>query len=86
MNVKGYAAPETKAALERARLFIEQAEALGEPSEDPLLFFLVLSGFHTASFIAFNGDVIRELAVQYLALVEKQGAVDAGVILPRSAV
>jgi predicted ATPase len=47
---------------------------LGEPSEDPLLFFLVLSGFHTASFIAFNGDVIRELAVQYLALVEKQGA------------
>jgi len=74
MNVKGYAAPETKAALEQARFFIEQAEALGEPSEDPLPFFLVLSGFHTASFIAFNGDVIRELAVQYLALAEKQGA------------
>ena len=34
---KGYAAPETKAAAERARLLIEQAEALGEPAEDPLL-------------------------------------------------
>ena len=31
MNVKGYAAPETKAAEERARLLIEEAEALGEP-------------------------------------------------------
>jgi len=30
MNVKGYAAPETKAAEERARLLIEEAEALGE--------------------------------------------------------
>ena len=28
---KGYAAPETKAAVERARLLIEHAEALGEP-------------------------------------------------------
>ncbi len=33
VHVKGYAAPETKAAAERARLLIEQAEALGEPSE-----------------------------------------------------
>ena len=31
MHVKGYAAPETKAATERARLLIEQAETLGEP-------------------------------------------------------
>jgi hypothetical protein len=27
---QGYAAPETKAAVERARLLIEQAEAMGE--------------------------------------------------------
>jgi len=40
IHVKGYAAPETKAATERARLLIEQAEALGEPVEDPLLFVL----------------------------------------------
>ena len=31
MHVKGYAASETKAAIERARLLIEQAEVLGEP-------------------------------------------------------
>jgi predicted ATPase len=31
MHVKGYAAPETKAAAERARLLIEQAEGMGEP-------------------------------------------------------
>ena len=31
MHVKGYAAPETKTATERARLLIEQAEAIGEP-------------------------------------------------------
>src|ERR1700686_1965531 len=37
IHVKGYAAPETKAAVERARLLIEQAEALGEPPEPLLL-------------------------------------------------
>ena len=74
MHVKGYAAPETKAAAERARLLIEQAEALGEPPEDPLLLFSVLYGFWVANFVAFNGDVMRELAAQFLALAEKQGA------------
>ena len=42
LHVKGYAAPETKAAVERARQLIEQAEAVGEPPEDPLLLFSVL--------------------------------------------
>ena len=51
MHVKGYAAPETKAAAERARLLIEQAEALGEPLEDPLLLFSVLYGFWVANFV-----------------------------------
>ena len=74
MHVKGYAAPETKAAAERARLLIEQAEALGEPPEDPLLLFSVLYGFWIANYVAFNGDVLRELAAQFLALAEKQGA------------
>jgi predicted ATPase len=32
VHVKGFAASETKVAAERARLLIEQAEALGEPS------------------------------------------------------
>jgi hypothetical protein len=43
-HIKGNAAPETKAAVEKAHLLIEQAEALGEPPEDPLLLFSVLDG------------------------------------------
>jgi class 3 adenylate cyclase/predicted ATPase len=74
LHVSGYAAPETRAAVERARLLIEQAEALGEPPEDPLLLFSVLYGFWVANLVAFNGDVMRELAVQFLALADKQGA------------
>ena len=74
MHVKGFAAPETKAAMERARLLIEQAEAIGEPLEDPLLLFSVLYGFFAANYVAFNGDVMRDLAAQFLALAEKQGA------------
>jgi predicted ATPase len=73
IHVKGYAAPETKAAAERARLLIEQAEALGEPPEDPLLLFSVLYSFWVANWPIFNGDAIRELAARILALAEKQG-------------
>jgi class 3 adenylate cyclase len=72
VHVKGYAAPETKAAVEKARLLIEQAEALGEHPEDPLLLFSVLYGFWVANYVAFKGDVVRELAAQFLALAEKQ--------------
>jgi class 3 adenylate cyclase/predicted ATPase len=74
LHVRGYAAPETRAAVERARLLIQQAEALGEPPEDPLLLFSVLYGFWVANLVAFNGDVMRELAVQFLALANKQRA------------
>ena len=74
LHVSGYAAPETRAAVERARLLIEQAEALGEPPEDPVLLFSVLYGFWVANLVAFNGDVMRELAVQFLALADKQRA------------
>jgi class 3 adenylate cyclase len=74
INVKGFAAPETKGAVERARLLIEQAEALGEPPENPLLLFSVLHGFWIVSYAAFNGDVMRTLSAQFLALAEKQRA------------
>jgi class 3 adenylate cyclase/predicted ATPase len=74
IHVKGYAAAETKAAAKQARLLIEQAEALGEPSEEPLLLFSVLYAFWVANFGAFNGDVCRDLAAQFLALAEKQRA------------
>ena len=68
--VKGPTAPETKAAAERARLLVEQAEALGEPPDDPLILFSALYGFWNA--VPFNGDVCRGLAAQFLALAAKQ--------------
>ena len=73
MHVKGYAAPETKAALERARVLIEQAEARGEPVEDdPLLFFSLINGLWTANITAFDGDAAYELASQFLTRAERQ--------------
>jgi predicted ATPase len=74
-HTKGHAAAETKAAAEQARLLIEQAEALGEPPEDPLLLFSVLFSFWVAHHVAFNGDAMRQLAAQFLVLAEKQGAI-----------
>jgi class 3 adenylate cyclase/predicted ATPase len=73
MHVKGYAAPETKGAIERARLLIERAEALGERPEDPLMLLLPLYGSWMASHSAINGDALREFAAQFLVLAEKQG-------------
>jgi class 3 adenylate cyclase/predicted ATPase len=74
IHVKGYAAPETKAAAERARLLIERAGALGEGSEDPLLLFSVLYGVWATNYVAANGDATCELARQFLELAEKQRA------------
>jgi class 3 adenylate cyclase/predicted ATPase len=74
IHVKGYSAPETKAGVERAHLLIEQAEALGEPPEDPLLLFSILYGFWAANYVAFNGEVLRGLAAQFLTLAKKHGA------------
>jgi class 3 adenylate cyclase/tetratricopeptide (TPR) repeat protein len=74
VHVKGYAAPETKAALEKAHLLIDQAEAIGEASEDPLLLLSILYGFVTANYVGYNGDVLRDYATQFLALAEKQRA------------
>jgi len=73
IHVKGYAATETKAAAEQAHLLIEQAEALGEPLEDPLLLFSVLYAFWVANHVALN-NASRDLAAQFLALAEKQRA------------
>ena len=73
-HIRGYAASETKAATEQARLLIEQAEALGEAPEDPLLLFSVLYGLWITNVVAFKGPVVRQLAEQFLALAKKQGA------------
>jgi 23S rRNA maturation mini-RNase III len=47
-------------------MLIDQAEALGEPPEDPLLLFSVLYGFWVANALAFNGDVVWELLFSVL--------------------
>ena len=74
VHIKGYSAPETKAAIEQARLLLEQAEALREPPEDPLLLFSVLYGVYIANVMAFNGDVSRDIGAHTLELAEKQSA------------
>jgi class 3 adenylate cyclase/predicted ATPase len=66
--VKGFAAPETKAAAERARLLAEQAEALGEA---PARLFSILFGSWVVNFTAVNGDALRELSSRFLTLAEK---------------
>jgi tetratricopeptide (TPR) repeat protein len=74
MSTKGMAAPETIAALEQGRTFIERADALGEPVGNPQQ-LLVLNGFWLANHVAFNGDALRELAARFLALAETHRAI-----------
>jgi class 3 adenylate cyclase/predicted ATPase len=74
LHVKGYAAPETVAAAERARLLIEKAEALGEAPESPLSLFSALYALWVARLVEFNGELVRELAAEFLARAEKQAA------------
>lgn len=74
MHVKGYGAPETKAAVARARALIEQAERLAERPDDSSLLLSALFGQWIVNFINFKGDVARELAARFLTLGEKEGA------------
>ena len=64
MHTKGYAAPETRAALDRARSLIEQAEALGEPPDDPLLLF------HFQSFTAIGRRTCSRLMAAFCASLQ----------------
>jgi hypothetical protein len=82
-HVKGLAAPETRAAAEQARLLIEQAEALGEAPEDPLLLFSVLLGSWNVTLMAFDGNAVREHAVQFLARAEERFGRAHGSAAPR---
>ena len=75
IHVNGFAASETKAAVERAHLLIEQAEAIDDAAEDSVLLFSVLYGLWVAQAVAFNNsDVVLELAMQSLALAERRSA------------
>jgi predicted ATPase len=85
VHVNGFASAETKAAVERAHLLIEQAEAHGEPLEDPLVLFSIIYAAMVPSFVTFNGDALREAVAQFLALAEKQGQTGALTIAHRTA-
>ena len=74
IHTKGYAALETIAAVERASLLIEQAKAIGEPPEDPLLLFAVLGGSFAANVLAGNVEACHDVATRMLDLAEKQQA------------
>ena len=73
-HMKGFSAVVTKAAFDKARAMIEQAEALGEHVEDPLLLYSVLYGFFIAKFIPFEGEAACALASQFLELARQQKA------------
>ena len=73
MHVKGYGAPETKAAVTEVRALIERAERFGESPDDPSLLLSALFGQWIVNFINFNGDVARGLAARFLALGDKDG-------------
>jgi hypothetical protein len=74
LRVKG--APEGKAAAERARMLIEQAEGLGETPEDPLLLFSALYSFWVASLLSVNVDIVYQLAAEFLALAKERSALE----------
>jgi class 3 adenylate cyclase/predicted ATPase len=71
-HVRGYTAPETRAATEQTRVLIENAQALGEPPEDPLMLFSILYSVWVANTVAFNGDILLTLAKDFLELAETQ--------------
>ena len=72
-HVKGFSAPETKQAADRAYFLIEQAEEYGEPPDDPLLLFSVLYGFWNISLVSSNCDGSRQIAGQFWGMAEQQG-------------
>jgi len=74
IDVKGHAAPETRAAFRRARELMKQSEELGESLDDPLLRLSVLYGLWINAYVAFDGDLMHEIAAEFLALAEKHGA------------
>jgi predicted ATPase len=82
-HVNGWASPETRAAAEQARLLVEQAQALGEIGDDPLLPFAALYGIWGTFLVAFDGDMARQLAEQFLSLADKQDAIAPRLIAHR---
>ena len=73
IHTKGYAAPETKAAVERANLLIEQAERNRRTARKPAASVLSpIAVTCTANVVAGNVEACRDVADRSLELAEKQ--------------
>jgi class 3 adenylate cyclase/predicted ATPase len=72
IHTKGHAAPETRSAYQRARVYLDEAIAAGEPPEDPLILFSVLFGFWVANLVAFDGDLARKHAAEFMERAQQQ--------------
>ena len=57
--------------------------ALGEAPDDPLVPFVALYGIWVTYLVAFDGDMARKLAEQFLSLAEKQDAIAPRLIAHR---
>jgi predicted ATPase len=53
---------------------MREAEELGEPIHDPLLQSSVFQGLWRGAYVAFDGGLMHELAAEFLAFAERQGA------------
>jgi predicted ATPase len=69
LHIKGYASPETRSAAEQARQSIEEAEALGEPPEDPLLLYDHLALAATAVVVAYVSIAAHHAVTRYFGVV-----------------
>ena len=72
IHTKGHAAPETRSAYQQARVYLDEAIAAGEPPEDPLILFSVLFGFWVANLVAFDGDLVRKHAAEFMERAQRQ--------------
>ena len=74
MHVKGYAAPETKAAMERARSVHRASGSARRDSRRPIAAVFGPLRLLGGELVAFNGERCCDLAAQFLTLAEKQRA------------
>jgi tetratricopeptide (TPR) repeat protein len=74
IHTKGHAAPQTQAAFDQARRWMEEAQAQGDVPEDPLVLYSILYGSWVANRMKFRGDVVLPLARRFQELAEADRA------------
>ena len=74
IHTKGHASPQTQAAFDQARRWMEEAQAQGEAPEDPLVLYSILYGSWVANRMTFRGDVVLPLARRFQELAEADRA------------